>query len=123
MAVGPWSSVAVSQTHLLHRAAKLPGAQLPARTALAERVAIAPTLLAELLATALAREHRLSLPTALTHQHQPEALGEHRGEILGAAAGGKRGHDPIVAQPAHTRSMAAHCWGVTVRSQRALIRA
>ena len=120
MAVGPWSSVAVSQTHLLHRAAKLP-AQLPARTALAERVAIAPTLLAEVLATALALEHRLSLHTALTHQHQP--LGEHRGEILGAAAGGKRGHDPIVPQPAHTRSMAAHCWGVTVRSQRALIRA
>lgn len=84
-----------------------------------ELVAVAPAPVAEVITAALALEHGFGIAAVLTDQRQPR---DDLCEVLAAGGGRICAHDAALPQPAHTRLIAAHCWGVTVRSQRALIR-
>ncbi len=100
--------------NLLYR----PAAQPLAHALSTELIAVAPAPVAEVIATALALEHGFGIAAVLTDQHQPR---DDLCEVLGAGRR-IRAHDWALPQPAHTRFIAAHWWGVTVRSQRALMR-
>jgi hypothetical protein len=77
------------------------------------------TLLAQKRAASgwvLALKQHLRLPAALAREQPP---GDVQPVVVGC---GHHAHG-APPQPAHTAWIAAHCWGVTVRSHRTLIRA